>query len=80
MRKMLKYASCLLIAGSLTVLSAASSIGFVKSTGEFRVDGAAVHGNGTVFEGNLVETTSARTVIQLGDVQITLAPESRARV
>jgi hypothetical protein len=68
------------LAGSLLALSAASSIGFVKSTGEFRVDGAAVRGNGTVFEGNLVETAAARSVIQLADAEITLAPESRARV
>ena len=77
---MFKYVTCLFVAGSVLVLSAASSIGFVKSTGDFRVDGSAVRGNGTVFEGNLVETTSARSVIQLGDAQITLAPQSRARV
>jgi hypothetical protein len=77
---MFKYAICLSIAGSLFVLSAASSIGFVKSTGEFRVDGAAVRGNGTVFEGNVVETAGARSVIQLADAEITLAPESRARI
>ena len=80
MRKMFKYVTCLSIAGSLLALSAASSIGFVKSTGEFRVDGAAVRGNGTVFEGNLVETTAARSVIRLADAEITLAPDSRARV
>ena len=78
--KMFKYVACLSIAGSLLVLSAASSIGFVKSTGEFRVDGVAVRGNGTVFEGNLVETATARSVIQLAGAEITLAPESRARV
>ncbi len=77
---MFKYATCLCISGSLLVLSAASSIGFVKSTGEFRVDGAAVRGNGTVFEGNLIETAAARSVIQLADTEIMLAPESRARV
>jgi hypothetical protein len=77
---MFKCVTCLCIAGSLLALSAASSIGFVKSTGEFRVDGAAVRGNGTVFEGNLVETATARSVIQLANAEITLAPESRVRV
>jgi hypothetical protein len=78
---MLKYLFPLFAAGSLVLASATSpSIGFVKSTGEFRVDGSAVHGNGTVFEGNLVETTAARSVIQLADAQITLAPDSRARI
>ena len=77
---MFKYVTCLCIAGSLFVLSAASSIGFVKSTGEFRVDGAAVRGNGTLFDGNLIETAAARSVIRFADAEVTLAPESRARV
>ena len=78
---MFKYVTCLFAVGSLLLLSAASSsIGFVKSTGDFRVDGSAVRGNGTVFEGNVIETTTARSVIQLADAEITLAPESRARV
>jgi hypothetical protein len=37
-------------------------------------------GNGTVFEGNLVETAAARSVIQLAGSQMTLAPDSSARV
>lgn len=79
--KMFKYAMFLLVAGSLLAVSAASlSIGFVKSAGEFLVDGHTVRGNGTVFEGALVETTTARSVIQLADTQITLAPDSRVRV
>jgi hypothetical protein len=78
---MFKYLISIIASASMTLVSATSpSIGFVKSTGEFRVDGSAVHGNGTVFEGNLVETTSARSVIQLADAQITLAPNSSARV
>ena len=55
------------------------SLGFARSTGEFRMDGSAVSGNGTVFEGTLVETASARSVIQLGDAQMTLSPDSSAR-
>ena len=78
---MFKYTLSLLVTGSLLAISAASpSIGFVKSAGEFRVDGSAVRGNGTVFEGGLVETSTARSVIQLASVQITLAPDSRVRV
>lgn len=79
--KMLKFATSLFASGSLILVSAASpSIGIVKSTGEFRVDGSAVRGNGNVFEGNLVETAAARSVIQLADTQITLGPDSSARV
>jgi hypothetical protein len=60
--------------------SPANSIGLVKSTGDFRVDGSAVHGNGNIFEGNLLETGNARSIVQLADAQITLAPDSRARI
>src|SRR5664279_3357205 len=78
---MLKQVMLLFAAGSVLVVSAASpSIGIVKSSGEFRVDGSAIRGNGNVFEGALVETTAVRSVIQLGEAQITLAPDSRARV
>ena len=78
---MFKSVMFLIAAGSLLVVSAAApSIGFVKSAGEFRVDGSAIRGNGTVFEGALVETTTARSVIQLAGTQITLAPDSRVRV
>ena len=78
---MFKYVMSLLVTGSLLAVSAASpSIGFVKSAGEFRVDGSSVRGNGTVFEGALVETSTARSVIQLAGAQITLAPDSRVRV
>jgi len=62
------------------LLAAPPSIGFVKSTGEFRLDGSAIRGNSTLFEGSLVETAAARSTLQLAGVQITLAPESRARV
>jgi hypothetical protein len=78
---MLKYLLPLFAAASLMPVSATSpSIGLVKSSGEFRVDGSAVRGNGNIFEGTLVETAAARSVIQLADAQITLAPDSRARV
>jgi hypothetical protein len=78
---MFKYMLCLFAAGSLLVVSAASpSIGFVKSSGEFHVDGSAVRGNSTIFEGAVVETNAARSVIQLANAQITLSPDSRVRV
>lgn len=56
------------------------SIGFIKSTGEFRVDGSTIRQNSTVFDGNLIETTTARSVIELASVEITLSPDSRAKV
>jgi hypothetical protein len=82
---MLKHVVCLCAAGSLLVVSAATtstsaSIGFVKSTGQFRMDGSAVSGNGTIFEGTLIETAATRSIIQLSSAEITLAPASRLRV
>jgi hypothetical protein len=68
-------------AGCLYALAASSSsIGFVHSTGDFRVDGANIRGNSTLFDGNMIETAAARSVIQLTGAQLTLAPESRAKV
>jgi hypothetical protein len=77
---MYKPALTLIFSGCFLVLAAASSIGTVKSSGEFRVDGAAIRGNGTLFEGDLVETAGVRSVVQLGGTQLTLLPASRAKV
>ena len=72
---------CVILCGCLfALIGAAPSIGIIKSNGEFRVDGSAIRGNSTLFAGNLVETASARSVVQLAGVQITLLPDSRAKV
>lgn len=68
--------TCLLF----VAMAAPLSIGFVKSAGDFRVDGSTIRQNSTVFDGNLIETTAARSVIELASVEITLAPDSRAKV
>lgn len=68
--------ACLL----LVAVAAPLSIGFVKSTGDFRVDGSTIRQNGTVFDGNLIETTASRSVVELASAEITLSPESRAKV
>lgn len=64
----------------LVAVAAPLSIGFVKSTGDFRVDGSTIRQNGTVFDGNLIETTAARSVVELASTEITLSPESRAKI
>jgi hypothetical protein len=69
-------AICLLVAAVAGPLS----IGFIRSAGDFRVDGSTIRQNGTLFDGNLIETTEARSVIKLADAEITLSPESRAKV
>jgi hypothetical protein len=68
-------------AGVLFVaVGAPLSIGFIRSTGDFRVDGSTIRQNGTLFDGTVVETTAARSVIELASVEITLSPDSRAKV
>jgi hypothetical protein len=61
-------------------IAAPVSIGFIRSTGDFVVDGSTIRQNGTVFDGNLIETTTARSVIELASVEITLSPDSRAKI
>jgi hypothetical protein len=72
----------LLTSGCMFFLTAAPpSIGVVRSNGEFEVDGSAVRGNATVFEGSTVQTTATRSKIQLSDgAEILLAPGSRVQL
>lgn len=78
---MLKPLVLFFAGGSLSVAMAATlSIGFVQSNGDFRADGSRVVGNSTLFEGTLIETNSTRSVLNLPDAQITLSPDSRAKV
>jgi len=78
---MSKSLGLFIVAGCIFSLSAASpSIGVIRSSGEFRVDGAAVRGNATLFEGSLVETAAARSMIRIDGAQITLLPQSRVTV
>jgi len=64
----------------VAIWAAPSSIGFVRSAGDFRVDGSLVRGNSTIFDGDVVETAASRSVVQLSGGQLTLAPESRAKI
>ena len=77
----MKLSLCLLATGCTLVLAAApASIGTVRSTGQFRVNGSSVPGNGNLFEGDVVETASARSIVRIGAADFTLLPESRAHV
>lgn len=70
-----------LMTGGLVLLTAATtSIGVIRSSGDFRVDGSIVRGNSTIFDGSVIETATARSVVQVTGGQVTLAPESRAKV
>src|SRR5215470_7619357 len=78
---MLKTALGLIFGGCLLVIAAApNSIGTARSNGEFRVDGAVIRGNSTLFEGNVVETAGARSIVQLSGAQVTVLPESRVAI
>jgi hypothetical protein len=78
---MFKTQIALLVSGCLIAVTAAPpSIGTVRSAGEFRVDGSTVRGNATLFDGNLIETSSARSVIELNGMRITMSPDSRAKL
>jgi hypothetical protein len=61
-------------------LMAASSIGVVKSPGEFRLDGSTVRSNATVFDGDVIETSAARSVINIGDTHFAMSPDSRVTI
>src|SRR5689334_16688089 len=78
---MIKRLLFLVVSGSLLCVHAASpAIGFVRSNGEFRVDGATVRGNSTLSEGNVIETAGVRSTLELNGGQMTLGLESRIRV
>ena len=72
----------LMTSGCLLFLMAAPpSIGVVRSSGDFQVDGATVSGNATLFEGSTVQTAATQSRIQLtSGAAIVLAPKSRAQV
>jgi hypothetical protein len=78
---MFRFLVSLLAGGCwLAATAATGSIGVIRSNGDFRVDGSTVRGNGTLFDGDVIETMDARSVVQLDAVQITLGPDSRAQV
>jgi len=78
---MFKPLISLLLSGCMIVATAGDpSIGTVKSAGDFRIDGSTIRGNATVFEGDLIETASVRSVVQFSSTEVTMAPDSRAKL
>ncbi|MGA3040983.1 MAG: hypothetical protein ABSF54_09380 [Bryobacteraceae bacterium] len=72
----------LAVSGCLVFLMAVPpSIGVIRSTGDFQVDGSKVSGNATLFEGSTVQTAAAQSKIQWSSgAQIVLEPNTRAQV
>jgi hypothetical protein len=64
-----------------SVAFAASPIGVITAGGSFRLEGASVWGNSTLFDGARIETTDASSELALaGGVKVQLAAGSSARV
>jgi hypothetical protein len=58
-----------------------SAIGFVRTSGEFTLDGANTRDNATVFNGGVVESTTWPTHIVLQDgTRVDLGRDSRSRI
>jgi len=68
--------------GSLALASAAApAIGLVSAGGSFRVDGARVSGNATLFEGTVIETDRTPSQLQLlHGARMILGADSRGKV
>ncbi len=72
----------LLLCGALvSSFAAAPVIGIATVRGGFLIDSAPVRGNATLFEGTMVETSAAPSLVQLqGGVRMHLGSASRGRV
>jgi hypothetical protein len=65
----------------VSVAASPSSIGFVVTSGQVQVDGAAVRGNSTLFQGNVVQTGDATSDLMFpGGSNLLLQPRSTATV
>jgi hypothetical protein len=63
------------------VALAAPAIGIVTASGHFNVEGSQVWGNATLFDGTMIETSSASSELALRNgVKVQLAAGSRARI
>jgi hypothetical protein len=78
----LQSAIALFTCGCLVSVAASpSSIGFVVTSGQVEVDGAAVHGNATLFQGNVVQAGNATSDLMFsGGSNLLLQPDSAVKV
>lgn len=61
-------------------LAASASIGVVTVGGDLRVDGSAVSGNATLFDGTSIETMAATGELSVGSTRVLMAGQSRGKV
>jgi hypothetical protein len=65
----------------VSVAASPSSIGFVVTNGQVKVDGAVVHGNSTLFQGNVVQAGDATSDLMFpGGSNLLLQPGSAVKV
>ncbi len=79
----LQSAIALFTCGCLVSVAASpSSVGFVVTNGQAQVDGAAVHGNSTLFQGSVVQAGELRTsdLMFPGGSNLLLQPGSAVKV
>jgi hypothetical protein len=78
----LQSAIALFTCGCLVSVAASpSSIGFVVTNGQVEVDGAVVHGNSTLFQGNVVKAGNATSDLMFpGGSNLLLQPGSAVKV
>ena len=75
------FSSLLISALFAAVCLAAPAIGIVTASGHFNVEGSQVWGNATLFDGTVVETSTASSELALRNgVKVQLAAGSRARI
>jgi hypothetical protein len=78
----LQSAVALFTCGCLVSVAASpSSVGFVVTSGQVQIDGAIVHGNSTLFQGNVVQAGNVTSDLMFpGGSNLLLQPESAVKV
>jgi hypothetical protein len=78
----LQSAVALLTCGCFTaVASSPASVGFIVTSGQAMIDGAVVHGDATLFQGNIVRAGESATDLVLAEhSNLLLQPGAEARV
>ena len=69
------------LALTLSLVAAPPVIGTILASGDFRLDGSTVMGNGTLFEGSTIETQKSGSSIQLSSgARLSLGAASRGKL
>ena len=78
----LQSAIALFTSGCLVSVAASpSSVGFVVTSGQVEVDGVAVQGNSTLFQGNVVQAGGVTSDLMFpGGSNLLLQPDSAVKV